>query len=132
MAHGIEGRVPFLDHHHFEFAKQIPAHLKIHQGTEKYILREAVKEYVTPEIAARQKHPFMAPPLSLLSDTKGWQFINDHVRSANFKNHGFFNHSKVKVLLDNLPGRSVQEQIATEPVIMIVQTSFLLAERYSL
>ena len=40
MAHSIEGRVPFLDHHLFEVALEIPPEHKIRGGIEKYIVRE--------------------------------------------------------------------------------------------
>ena len=43
MAHSIEGRVPFMDHHVAEYLRTIPVALKIRGMTEKYILREAMK-----------------------------------------------------------------------------------------
>ncbi|HVV67691.1 MAG TPA: asparagine synthase (glutamine-hydrolyzing) [Patescibacteria group bacterium] len=61
MAHSIEGRVPFLDHKLLEFLVNIPSSLKIKGLTEKFILREAVKDIITPTIYQRQKHPFKAP-----------------------------------------------------------------------
>lgn len=132
MAHAIEGRTPFLDHRLFELVKQIPVALKIHNGVEKYILREAVKDYITPEIYVRQKHPFMAPPLSLLTNAKGWQFINDILRSENFKRLGFFDIGKITTYLDALPEKSVQDQIAAEPALMLMLSCFFLAQRYQL
>jgi asparagine synthase (glutamine-hydrolysing) len=44
MAHGVEGRFPFLDHRLVEFASRIPPSLKLKGLTEKYILREATKD----------------------------------------------------------------------------------------
>src|SRR5262249_32338598 len=40
MAHGIEGRLPFLDHRLFEFACQLPIAFRIRDGVEKWVLRE--------------------------------------------------------------------------------------------
>ena len=37
MAHSLEMRVPFLDHRIVEFAYNLPANLKIHQGQTKKI-----------------------------------------------------------------------------------------------
>jgi asparagine synthase (glutamine-hydrolysing) len=132
MAHGVEGRVPFLDHHLFEFAKTIPTAYKVNKNIEKYILRETVKNYVTPEIYNRQKHPFMAPPLSLLNDRKGFEFINDCLRSKRFSQMPFFDGKKVIDYLDTIPEKSMKEQVASEPVLMMMLTSFLLSERYHL
>ena len=44
MSHSIEGRVPFMDHHVAEYLQRVPVSLKIRGMTEKYILREAVKD----------------------------------------------------------------------------------------
>lgn len=66
MAHSIEARTPFLDHVLCEYVNGLPPSLKIKsnkdgQMTEKWILKEAVKPYVTEEIYSRIKHPFIAP-----------------------------------------------------------------------
>ncbi len=54
MAHSIEGRVAFMDHHVAEYLHQVPVSLKIRGMTEKYILREAVRtSSPTRSIAAR-------------------------------------------------------------------------------
>jgi asparagine synthase (glutamine-hydrolysing) len=63
MAHGVEGRLPFLDTPLVEFAGRIPPDLQIRDGREKHLLREAVRPLVTEEVAARRKQPFFAPPL---------------------------------------------------------------------
>lgn len=94
MAHSIEARTPFLDHHLTEYVNRLPPSVKIaltrsempegnggddessfkDQGplwknsapgltsfTEKWILREAVRPYITDELYKRKKHPFLAP-----------------------------------------------------------------------
>ncbi len=43
MAHSVEGRLPFLDHHVVEEAARMPVAMKIHGMTEKYVLREAAR-----------------------------------------------------------------------------------------
>jgi asparagine synthase (glutamine-hydrolysing) len=62
MGHSLEGRTPFLDHHLFEMARHIPDRFKIHDGVEKYVLREAFRERVTEAIYSRKKWPYSAPP----------------------------------------------------------------------
>lgn len=61
MAHSLEGRVPFLDHKLFEYVKNIPTELKIKNNNEKYVLKEAFKDRVIPDIYNRTKHHFSAP-----------------------------------------------------------------------
>src|SRR5207237_3527921 len=43
MAHGLESRVPFLDHPLVEFAATIPADVKFKSGGMKHVLRSATK-----------------------------------------------------------------------------------------
>ncbi|CAO3634478.1 unnamed protein product [Mucor fragilis] len=67
MAHSVEARTPFLDHHLCEYVNGLPPSLKIKcndDGTlnEKWVLKEAVKPYITEEMYKRTKHPFLAPP----------------------------------------------------------------------
>ena len=47
MAHSIEGRVPFLDHHVVEVIASQPVNQKIRGMTEKFVLREAVQDVIT-------------------------------------------------------------------------------------
>jgi asparagine synthase (glutamine-hydrolysing) len=62
MGHSVAGRVPFMDHHVAEYLQNVPVNLKIRSMTEKYILREAVKDVITDTVYKRQKHPFLSPP----------------------------------------------------------------------
>ena len=47
MAHSIEGRVPFLDHHVVEVLRYQPVNQKIRGMTEKFVLREAVRDVIS-------------------------------------------------------------------------------------
>lgn len=62
MANAMESRPAFLDHHVAELATRIPPHLRIRGNTEKYILREAMKNILPEVLYKRQKFAFMAPP----------------------------------------------------------------------
>ncbi len=54
MAHSIEGRVPFLDHHVIECLRQVPVLLKIRGTSEKHMsARRRVRRSRTPCIAGR-------------------------------------------------------------------------------
>lgn len=67
MVHHVETRPPFLDHHLTEYANGLPPSLKVkytksdHSITEKYVLREAVRPFVTDEIYTRKKKPYLGP-----------------------------------------------------------------------
>lgn len=61
MAASIESRVPFLDHPLVEFASSLPQRLKLRGWTTKYVLRQAMKDLLPPEILSRRKMGFPVP-----------------------------------------------------------------------
>ncbi len=61
MAASIESRVPFLDHKLVEFSARMPRELKLRGSTTKWILREAMKDILPPEILDRPKMGFPVP-----------------------------------------------------------------------
>ena len=65
MAHSLELRVPFLDHHLVEFAARLPAHLRVRNGTTKYLLKKLAERLLPREIVYRTKKGFPVP-------TKWW------------------------------------------------------------
>ncbi|MFN8644366.1 MAG: asparagine synthase-related protein [Candidatus Binatia bacterium] len=48
MAHGLEVRVPLLDHRLVEHAARIPAGLKLRDGVSKAVLKQALGERLPP------------------------------------------------------------------------------------
>lgn len=75
MANGVEVRVPFLDKDFLNETMTIDTKLCIKNGIEKWILREAFKSYLPPEIAWRQKEQF--------SDGVGYNWIDSLKEHAN-------------------------------------------------
>jgi asparagine synthase (glutamine-hydrolysing) len=61
MAHGLEVRVPVLDHKLAEFCARIPVGLKLHGRTEKFILRRALRGILPKSILDRRKRAFTSP-----------------------------------------------------------------------
>jgi asparagine synthase (glutamine-hydrolysing) len=61
MAHGVEVRLPFLDHPLVEYCAAIPPSLKLRWRREKEILRRAVTGLLPREIVTRRKRGLRAP-----------------------------------------------------------------------
>jgi asparagine synthase (glutamine-hydrolysing) len=98
MAHGLEARVPFLDHELAELVARIPPDLVSGRGTEKPILREALRGIVPEEIRRRRKAgmgiPFeawMAGPLP--------GFAEEALSERNLRDKGYFEPRAVRELL---------------------------------
>jgi asparagine synthase (glutamine-hydrolysing) len=64
MAHGVEGRYPFLDHRVFGYAAALPPPMKLDQMREKVVLRELAARVLPSGIAGRGKQPYRAPGVS--------------------------------------------------------------------
>jgi asparagine synthase (glutamine-hydrolysing) len=61
MAHGLELRVPLLDHRVAAFAASLPTAFKVRDGVGKQVLRNLLYSYVPREIADRPKMGFGVP-----------------------------------------------------------------------
>ena len=61
MAVSLEARAPFLDHEVLELAARLPAELKVHRTTTKFILKEAFAGLVPKENLYRSKMGFGVP-----------------------------------------------------------------------
>lgn len=83
MAFSIEARTPFLDYRFVEFCMNLPAALKIRRSTTKWVLREAMRNKLPPEIVDRKdklgyptpinrwlRQPWARPALELLNESR--------------------------------------------------------------
>jgi asparagine synthase (glutamine-hydrolysing) len=61
MAHGVEGRFPFLDHRLYEFASALPTGSRLRGLKEKEILRRWARRILPRDISGRGKQPYRAP-----------------------------------------------------------------------
>ena len=130
MAHSVEGRVAFMDHHVAEYLHQVPVSLKIRGTTEKFILREAVKDVITPTVYARQKHPFLSPPATLHPEEPLHALMQDTLRGSAAKQVPFLDQKKMIAALDGLakPGADFGHQVVTDQVLMLAMSYVFLQE----
>jgi asparagine synthase (glutamine-hydrolysing) len=132
MAHSIEGRVPFLDHHVVEVIASQPVNQKIRGMTEKYVLREAARDVITDTVYRRQKHPFLSPPATLNPDQTFHTYVQDMLRGPVMRALPFFDQEEVIALLDRLPGMDTGERTANDQVLMLLVSLCVLQERFGL
>ncbi len=97
MACSLESRVPFLDHTFVEFAATIPDRLKIAGGIQKYVLKEAVKDLLPPELIHRKKMGFPTPLRQWLGGEGG-----AGIRSALLESGGLLQEYVQRPALENL------------------------------
>lgn len=61
MAHSLEVRVPFLDHTFVSWAAGLPTSNKLHSGTGKHVLKEALRPLLPHDVLFRSKMGFAVP-----------------------------------------------------------------------
>jgi asparagine synthase (glutamine-hydrolysing) len=61
MANSLEMRAPLLDHELMEFAARLPVAQKLRGGEPKWLLREAVRDWLPPGHLDREKLGFAVP-----------------------------------------------------------------------
>ena len=103
MAHGIEGRFPFLDHRLAEFAGRIPPRWKMKSLCEKYLLKRAASKLVPDEIIQRPKQPYRAPEAVAFFGTPEHPLKNtyaeDMLSSSQIQRNGIFQAKAVERLV---------------------------------
>ena len=90
MAHGVEARVPYLDHEVVEYVARLPVSLKLKGFTEKYILREAGKGLVPDRVVHRRKAAFSTPVGSWFFGPRRPAFVDDMLSEASLREIGIF------------------------------------------
>ena len=110
MAASLESRVPFLDHPLVEFTARLPERLKLRGSTTKWVLRQAMKDALPPEILSRKKMGFPVPVGAWL---KG-QFrplLDEYVLSERALGRGLFRPEAVQALVgEHVAGHANHEE----------------------
>lgn len=103
MAHGLESRVPFLDHRLVEFAATVPADVKYQGGQQKRMLKSTFGDLLPKEVLERRDKMGFPVPLNewFKGELKG--FMNDLFGSQSARERPFFNADKA---LESLTGEA--------------------------
>jgi asparagine synthase (glutamine-hydrolysing) len=106
MAHGLEVRVPFLDHRFVDLVTGIPEGLKLNGFTTKYIWKKAIKDRIPDEISRRKKKGFGIPIAKWLCGELKDSML-ELLSEKRLKKQGIFNPSMVQRLVsDHLAQRA--------------------------
>ena len=104
MAHGLESRVPLLDHPLVELAATMPADVKFKDGHLKHVLKTAFDQ-VLPE-PVRNRRDKMGFPVPLQEWMRGGpvrEFVVDTLSSDAARGRSLVDNSKVLERLDQEP-----------------------------
>jgi asparagine synthase (glutamine-hydrolysing) len=99
MAHGVEARVPFLDHRLFEFVAGLPARSKLRGLQEKDILRRWATRVLPPAIVRRPKQPYRAPDVPAFFGAEPPEYVAALLEPGSLRRTGIFNPTAVAALV---------------------------------
>ena len=99
MAHGLEARVPYLDHRLVEFASRLPPEVKIKQWwKKKYILKKGMKNRIPQKVILRAKAGFNIPKSRWIKNELR-TFVMDLLSQQTLKDMGFIDSPFVAEIL---------------------------------
>ena len=79
MAHGVEVRLPFLNHELVEFVFSLPSHFKIREGWTKWLLRRSMEDVLPSAIVWRRDKTGFEPPQRLWMQDP---MLQDYIQEA--------------------------------------------------
>jgi len=95
MAHGLESRVPLLDHRLVECAATIPADIKFRDGTMKHVFKQATGSLVPDAIAARKDKMGFPVPLTEWFQGGAQSYVTDTLSTSAAQQRDLFDNSRV-------------------------------------
>jgi asparagine synthase (glutamine-hydrolysing) len=98
MAHGLEARVPFLDHHLVEWAFTVPGRHKFGEGGGKRLVKRAMEPLLPQEILYRPKQGFNVPLKVWLRDELR-EFIQDQLSADTIARRGIFHRNAAATVI---------------------------------
>jgi asparagine synthase (glutamine-hydrolysing) len=100
MAHGVEGRYPFLDYRVVELAARMPARYRLNGLTEKHILKKVASEMVPRQIVERAKQPYRAPIGRCFFGERQPDYVAELFSKKALRRTGCFDPSKVFAFIE--------------------------------
>jgi asparagine synthase (glutamine-hydrolysing) len=100
MAHGLESRVPLLDHRLIELAATIPADVKFKHGDMKHVFKRATRNIVPKQVLDRTDKMGFPVPLTEWMGGEARGFVTDVLSSEAASGRDLINNRKALAGLD--------------------------------
>lgn len=111
MAASLEARMPFMDHELAAYVSALPDEYRVRGRTTKWILREAMKRLLPPEILARPKVGFRVPVNEWFRTTMR-DYLYDHLTGADARTvHYYHRPALLRTLAEHVEGRQNHEKL---------------------
>ena len=100
MAHGLESRVPLLDHSVVEFAATIPADIKFKGGQMKHFIKSTFAGRLPPEVIKRRDKMGFPVPLQEWFSGELKDMVGDTFSSQKMRHRQYFNSDAILANFD--------------------------------
>ena len=97
MAHSLEVRVPFIDHHVVEFVFGLAPGWEKRWGHPKRLLEASLRDVIPPEVSARRKQGFALPMAKWMKEDLR-EIIEDALSEESLRRRGIFSSKEVRRL----------------------------------
>ena len=95
MAHGLESRVPLLDHPLIEFSATVPADVKFEGGHMKHLIKQTYKNVLPPSLLDRRDKMGFPVPLREWFSGELNDMVQDIFHGSKTRTRDFINHDAV-------------------------------------
>jgi asparagine synthase (glutamine-hydrolysing) len=102
MAHGVEGRFPYLDHRVVEFGNALDPRIKMRALCEKWLLRRVARALVPARVSARPKQPYRAPDVEPFLGRQRPEYVRELTGVRRLRDYGYFDAAKIELLTSKL------------------------------
>lgn len=128
MAHGVEGRYPFLDPNVVSLASRIPPSLKMLGLNEKYLLKLATQDVVPSSVRKRPKQPYRAPDArSFFDDGERARaaYVDELLSESTLRAAGIFDATRVLPLVKKARARRATSMRDNMAFVAVLSTQLL-------
>ncbi len=129
MAHGVEGRVPFLDPMLAVFAQSLSVRERFKDNVEKGMLRSALASLVGPEVAYRTKRPLVTPFAA--RDAKAHEAMQYHLRDW-YGRPSWVDPAALDQWLDGVRRIAGKDRVKHDPTLFMLLSAGALERSFNL
>ncbi len=137
MAHGVEARVPFLDHPLVELAARIPPDLKLRGMDEKYLLKKIALPHLPPHPGQFKKKAFYTPIRTWFFTPAQHALLEPYLSRQALNDAGVFDPGHVHALRTRIEQAQTPTDMSSyyalmklEWIMMLVLTVQMLHSQY--
>jgi asparagine synthase (glutamine-hydrolysing) len=126
-AHGMQVRLPFLDHRLFAVVRDLPPDLCLRGGWTKYPLRAYLRERLPREVVLGETRGLLAPPSAVTADA-----LRELLPDGALRDNPFFEPSAVRRFVDHHAARRARRSLQADRLALIVISTCLLGHMFDL